>query len=116
MFAKGPCSPVLLGRPTFRPPLTLPSPPSDGGEGRVRGPTDPRSPDAVAPALLESLRRCLRVHGLRYATPPAPLPDGWETYIYTFQLAGPGLPPAWSRPLLLRVHANGRALARARHE
>jgi len=93
MLAKHPCPTPVFGRPAPPP----------------RRPADPAAAAAVAPALLEYLQRHLRTQALRYAEAPAPIPDGWETHIYTFQLDGPGLPRAWARPLVLRVHANGRA-------
>jgi len=79
-------------------------------------PARPFDPAAVAAALLDELRRRLDLPGLGYAEPPAPLPDGWECYLYTFRLRGPGLPPAWDRPLVLRIHADRRGVPHARRE
>src|SRR5438105_1699003 len=73
----------------------------------------PACPDAVAPAFLAYLGARLGVRGLAYAEPPAPVPDGWESYIYAFRLRGRGLPPPWDGPLLLRIHANHHGLPRA---
>jgi aminoglycoside phosphotransferase (APT) family kinase protein len=82
----------------------------------ARGPARPDDAGAVAAALLDDLGRRLGTRGLAFAEPPAPVPEGWECYLYAFRLRGRGLPPRWGRPLLLRIHANGRGVARARHE
>jgi aminoglycoside phosphotransferase (APT) family kinase protein len=78
--------------------------------------TDPTAPAAVAASLLTYLGDRLGVTGLQYSAPPCPLPDGWETHLFRFCLRGPNLPPGWDRPLVLRIHANGRGRLRARHE
>jgi aminoglycoside phosphotransferase (APT) family kinase protein len=70
---------------------------------------------AVGAVLLDYLGQRLGCQ-VSFAEPPAAVDDGWETFIYKFQLEGPGLPPRWDQPLLLRLHANGEALLRAQHE
>jgi aminoglycoside phosphotransferase (APT) family kinase protein len=42
--------------------------------------------------------------------------DGWETYIYSFRLEADGLPPAWDRPLMLRIHVNCESVLRVQRE
>ena len=81
-----------------------------------RAETSPEATVAVAPPLLAYLRRRLQTAELDYAAVPVELADGWETYNYTFRLGGDGLPAAWDRPLLLRVHHGREGLPRARYE
>src|SRR5581483_9832152 len=96
-------------------------------ERRRYAPTRPEYPSHLRPALPERaaevaerllayLQSRLGVPGLGYAAPPAAVAGGLETYLYTFRLRGPGLPAAWDRPLVLRIHADRRGQARARHE
>jgi aminoglycoside phosphotransferase (APT) family kinase protein len=92
-------------------PLGVAAVPVLGAAPPARPVADPAAPDAVAAALLDDLGGRLGVRGLAYAEPLTPVPDGWESYIYTFRLRGP-----WERPLLLRIHANRHGLPRARHE
>src|SRR5437763_372061 len=108
MFVEQPRS--LLVTPGSAPvaPGSWSAPPADAA-GRT---ADPADPAAVAAALLDDLGRRLGLPGLGYAEPPAPLAGGWENYLYGFRLRGPGLPPAWDRPLVLRVHAHRRGVQR----
>src|SRR5580700_3075770 len=77
---------------------------------------DPECAQAVADLLLSYLRRRLRLPALSYSAVPTPVSNGWEAFIYAFRLQADGLPEPWGRPLLLRIHASRRGLARARHE
>jgi aminoglycoside phosphotransferase (APT) family kinase protein len=58
----------------------------------------------VGPALLAYLAQRLDVSDLSFAEEPEQVTHGWETYIYTFRLAGAGLEPGWARPLILRIY------------
>ncbi len=58
----------------------------------------------VGPALLAYLARRLDMSDLSFAEEPEQVTHGWETYIYTFRLAGAGLEPGWARPLILRIY------------
>jgi aminoglycoside phosphotransferase (APT) family kinase protein len=65
--------------------------------------------------LLRYLSSRLGVQDLRYSSEPTPVSDGWETYIYHFQLQGADtLPPEFRGPLTLRLFAG--ALGRPRGE
>jgi aminoglycoside phosphotransferase (APT) family kinase protein len=77
---------------------------------------DPASASTVAAVLLAYLEDRLGLHGLGYRRPPTPNLDGWETYLYHFQLHGDDLPQDWEGPLTLRIHADRRGLPRARRE
>src|SRR5205807_5279376 len=77
---------------------------------------NPGDASIVAQALLEYLRNRLDMPSLRYASAPAPVADGWETYIYAFRLQADGLPPMWDRPLMLRIHVNCEAILRVERE
>jgi aminoglycoside phosphotransferase (APT) family kinase protein len=66
---------------------------------------------AVDPANVEQVADALRAHlsshlgtAVTFAEPPQAINDGWETYIYSFALAGDTLPDEWSRPLILRMY------------
>jgi aminoglycoside phosphotransferase (APT) family kinase protein len=96
-----------------------------GDPGKTGAPTravtkklsaDPASASAVATVLLAYLEDRLGLHGPDYRRPPAANLDGWETYLYGFQLHGDDLPPGWEGPLTLRIHADRRGLSRARRE
>jgi aminoglycoside phosphotransferase (APT) family kinase protein len=76
----------------------------------------PGCPDNVAQALLGYLGRRLDDDEIDYAARPTAIADGWETYLYHFQLKGPHLPAAWQQPLTLRIHADRAGVERARHE
>jgi aminoglycoside phosphotransferase (APT) family kinase protein len=65
---------------------------------------DPSQPEQVGEALLAYLSALLGAPGVAYAEPPAEIAHGWETYIFSFKLAGEGLPPEWAQPLILRVY------------
>lgn len=57
------------------------------------------------------------MNDLSYASQPVPVSDGWETYVYLFQLrATEGLDPALTRPLVLRIYAHPRGLHAAKRE
>jgi aminoglycoside phosphotransferase (APT) family kinase protein len=49
---------------------------------------DARSAAEIAAGLLKYLARRLGTPNLRYASEPIAISDGWETYIYNFQLQG----------------------------
>jgi aminoglycoside phosphotransferase (APT) family kinase protein len=74
---------------------------------------DPSRADQIAPALLTYLRRHLGVEAVDYAEPPAAIDSGWETYIYSFQLTGEGVPPEWTQPLILRIYPSAGQAERA---
>ena len=65
-------------------------------------PIDPSDAEQVAPALLEYLGD--RLDDASYLVAPAKLGRGFDTYIYSFQLQGDGLDPAWAGPLVLRLY------------
>ena len=74
-------------------------------------------PVAVSEALREYLQFHLDVGRLEYAVAPTPSSEGWETYIYRFQLRGDkDLPEDFKRPVILRVYANINGLPRLQHE
>lgn len=60
--------------------------------------------DEVGQALLVYLAKRLSAPALRFAELPEQITHGWETYIYTFRLAGDGLDAPWKTPLILRVY------------
>src|SRR5258707_15810191 len=71
----------------------------------------------VTPTLLEYLRSHLGFDHVDYAESPVPLLDGWEAYIYRFRLKkGPGLPAAFTAPLILRAYSSSEGWSRLRHE
>lgn len=71
----------------------------------------------VSAPLLTYLRDRLGISELAFRQEPTAIPDGWETYIYRFQLhSATALPPTFARPLILRVYASARGLSRLRHE
>ena len=79
--------------------------------------TADRSAAVVGGRLLRFLCERLGVRGLRYAKPPALVPDGWITYIFHFQLeAVPGLPAEFLGPLTLRLFACAEAAPHGRRE
>jgi aminoglycoside phosphotransferase (APT) family kinase protein len=48
---------------------------------------------------------------------PLEIPHGWETYVYRFRLRATAvLPPAFARPLVLRIYASPEGVPRARRE
>ena len=71
----------------------------------------------VAFGLLEYLGGRLGVSGLRYEREPVPITDGWETYVYRFQLQDrSGLACPLGRPLIFRGYACAHGLPRLRRE
>lgn len=71
----------------------------------------------VAGPLLEYLRDRLAIPDLDYRQAPRAIPDGWETFIFRFQLHGAArLPAAFSRPLILRAYASVRGTDRLLYE
>jgi aminoglycoside phosphotransferase (APT) family kinase protein len=71
----------------------------------------------VAARLLDYLSRRLGVPRLRYARALTPVNDGWETYIYHFQVqADAALPAAFQGPLTLRLFAGPEGVACGRHD
>ncbi len=72
---------------------------------------------AVTVDLLEYLQYRLGVSDLSYAEKPAPITDGWQTYIYQFRLKSEDpLPAAFQAPLILRVYSSIHGLPRLQHE
>ena len=77
---------------------------------------DPQSTDAdgasilaappadVETRLLAYLAGRLDAPALTFAEAPEQITHGWETFIYTFRLAGDGLGASWTAPLILRVY------------
>jgi aminoglycoside phosphotransferase (APT) family kinase protein len=54
---------------------------------------------------------------LKYRESVLPFSDGWETYVYRFQLRDAGdLPEGFDGPLILRMYASPRGVDRLRHE
>jgi hypothetical protein len=110
---------VFVARPYSFP--TSAPPPALAPAPRPRR-ADPGCAVAVAATLVDYLAARLGVPGLAYAARPAPVGDGWEGYLYSFQLHGVGLPAAaglratWDRPLVLRIRASPAALPQARRE
>jgi aminoglycoside phosphotransferase (APT) family kinase protein len=86
---------------------------------KERGPsTAPAAASAarrVAPRLLNYLRERLQSR-VTYAHAPTVISDGWETYIFRFQLKSEGLPVNWQKPLILRVHTGPHGVPRVQHE
>jgi hypothetical protein len=79
--------------------------------------TAPAAAPDVAGVLLEYLKLRLKTDDLRFAEQPAPVPDGWETFIYRFRPESlDRLPAAFTRPLILRAYSSKHGLPRARHE
>jgi aminoglycoside phosphotransferase (APT) family kinase protein len=71
----------------------------------------------VASVLADYLSMRLGVSDLRYLSKPLPICEGWESYIYHFQLEpSDGLPPGYQQPLTLRVFWTAQGVPRARHE
>jgi aminoglycoside phosphotransferase (APT) family kinase protein len=70
----------------------------------------------VGETLLTYLRSKIHISGLEYALSPAPVVDGWETYMYAFRLQADSLPPLWDRPLMLRIHVSSQATLRVERE
>jgi aminoglycoside phosphotransferase (APT) family kinase protein len=72
---------------------------------------------SVSEVLREYLQLRLGIGDLEYLTPPSPSNEGWETYIYRFQLrSDDGLSPELNRPLILRVYSSMNGLPRLQHE
>ena len=84
---------------------------------RIAPIANPEIPSEVGLLLGQYLCSQLSADGLAFASWPEEFSDGWETYTYSFHLEGDKpLPPAFSRPLVLRIYPDRRGLARARHE
>ncbi|HZU39285.1 MAG TPA: phosphotransferase, partial [Gemmataceae bacterium] len=63
------------------------------------------------------LRQRMGLRSLAFAAPPVQVPNGWETYIFRFQIASqPELPPALAQPLVLRLYSSPQGLPRLHHE
>jgi aminoglycoside phosphotransferase (APT) family kinase protein len=72
---------------------------------------------AVAGSLLHYFSDILGFKDCRYVSVPASITDGWETYVFKFQLEGQAsLPGQFRQPLILRVFAGPAGLQVARHE
>jgi aminoglycoside phosphotransferase (APT) family kinase protein len=77
----------------------------------------PTTTVAVSEVLREYLQFRLGVGELEYVAAPSPINEGWETYIYRFQLRGDeSLSGDFKRPLILRVYASMNGLSRLQHE
>lgn len=75
------------------------------------------SEPAVGAPLLGYLRDRLGVADVAFRQEPTAIQDGWETYIYRFELqSASALPPAFDRLLILRVYASARGTDRLCHE
>src|SRR5262249_18698844 len=89
---------------------------------RVQRAPRPRRADPAfvaegAKALLRYLSGRLHVEGLAYARNPAPVPNGWVTYVFHFELKdNPALPPEFRGPLTLRLFATPNGMPHGRHE
>lgn len=71
----------------------------------------------VAGKLLRYLADHLGINDLDYLQPPAPIPGGWETWLYSFRLRrSAALPRAFDRSLILRLYSSPAGAARARQE
>ena len=77
---------------------------------------DPAAPDAVSGALVAYLAARDDLHEARIVEPPAPLGSGFDSFIYTFRLAGEVADPRWSRPLVLRLQRNAAVAAQVRRQ
>jgi aminoglycoside phosphotransferase (APT) family kinase protein len=72
---------------------------------------------AVSECLREYLQLRLGIGDLEYLKAPSPINEGWETFIYRFQLRGDqNLPEDFNRPLILRVYSSISGLPRLQHE
>src|SRR5438876_9398368 len=79
--------------------------------------TSPTTTVAVSEGLLEYLQLRFGIGDLKYREAPSPINEGWETFIYRFQLrGGHGLPGDLNRPLILRVYSSISGLPRLQHE
>ncbi len=78
---------------------------------------EPNTSSAVGPALLRYLAARLKVSELAYAEEPVEFTEGWEAYSYRFHLRPvPGLPEAFTHPLVVRIYSSPHGLPRARRE
>jgi aminoglycoside phosphotransferase (APT) family kinase protein len=72
---------------------------------------------AVTFPLLEFLQWHYGVRVVRYLQQPTPILEGYESYIYQFQLQpSEGFPRAFSRPLILKLYSNHNGEKRLHHE
>lgn len=82
---------------------------------QATGPQPGLQPD-ISGRLLGYLANRLGVHGLDYSHEPKPVRDGWETYIFHFQLdPSSGLPTAFRGPLTIRLLPGPQTLPRGQH-
>ena len=72
--------------------------------------------EEVGKALLGYLAERHGLNNARFQEQPEQIIHGWETYIYSFQLAGDELVPEWARPLILRIYAGTKPDDRAGRE
>lgn len=80
-------------------------------------PLDDWTPAEVGAALLHHLTAPAEPEACRFRHEPEPVEDGWETYIYRFQLEpSPLLAADFHGPLILRVFSSRHGIARARRE
>jgi aminoglycoside phosphotransferase (APT) family kinase protein len=71
----------------------------------------------IANALLRYLSDCFGIHDLQYHSPPIASGDGWENYIYHFQLEPTdSLPSEFCRPVTLRLFPGPARAVQARYE
>jgi aminoglycoside phosphotransferase (APT) family kinase protein len=54
--------------------------------------------------------------GVTLTERPAPLGKGFDTFIYAFRIAGPGLDEAWARPLVLRLYGSAEQSSKCERE
>jgi aminoglycoside phosphotransferase (APT) family kinase protein len=76
---------------------------------------DPTDAGELGRALLAHLRERFQNDALSFVEEPAAIGDGWETYIYGFQLAG-AADAAWAVPLVLRLFPSVEMSSQAKRE
>lgn len=104
----------LLSAPAALQPIPSFLDKSDPKDGRC---SDAPSTSRVAARLLRYLANRLAIPRLRYSAEPVPITDGWETYIFHFELqAVARLPSRFRGPLTLRLFAGPKGVSPGRHE
>jgi aminoglycoside phosphotransferase (APT) family kinase protein len=98
---------VLAARGTF---------PGVIGKHCVARPASVRTPSEIAAELLRYLENQFSLGELYFSQDLAPISDGWETYVYHFQLqCAKPLPSEWRGPLTLRLFDGEGGRARSQH-